>query len=203
MNHGVSATITSGFTQPVFDSQQVFRAAMDGFANPGKIQSAGLTLSVPPLPSAAAELVLALCDFETPLFLAPSIRRDTRAVDYLQFHSGAPLVAEAAMAAFALIDLSSDVLNLAAFAQGTPEYPDGSTTIIAITTSLTTGLPLTLAGPGIATTAEMRLAALPGDFAAQWHVNRAAFPLGVDILFATADSIMGLPRSTRIIGGLG
>jgi alpha-D-ribose 1-methylphosphonate 5-triphosphate synthase subunit PhnH len=121
-------------------------------------------------------------------------------VEYLQFHSGASLVADPAMAAFALIDLSSDMLDLAAFAQGTPEYPDRSTTIIAISPSLTTGLPLTLSGPGIANTSELRVANLPGDLVAQWHANRTAFPLGVDILFATADAIMGLPRSTRIIG---
>jgi alpha-D-ribose 1-methylphosphonate 5-triphosphate synthase subunit PhnH len=102
------------------------------------------------------------------------------------------------MAAFAVIDLVNDGLDLAAFAQGTPEYPDRSTTVIALSPSLTDGPALTFTGPGIATTATLQVAGLPAGFAQQWNANRATFPLGVDILFATSDAIVGLPRSARL-----
>jgi alpha-D-ribose 1-methylphosphonate 5-triphosphate synthase subunit PhnH len=42
------------------------------------------------------------------------------------------------------------------------------------------------------------VAGLSADFAQQWQANRSAFPLGVDILFATSDAIVGLPRSARL-----
>jgi len=39
---------------------------------------------------------------------------------------------------------------------------------------------------------------LPADFAAQWAENHAAFPRGVDAYLASADALVGLPRTTRI-----
>lgn len=198
MSLAVSAPLAGSFLEPVFDSQRAFRAAMDALAHPGVVQPAGHGLPDTPLPAAAAALVLALCDYETPLFLGPSIEALPGAAAYLRFHSDAMLVAEPAMAAFAVIDLLHDGLDLAAFAQGTPEYPDRSTTVIALSPSLTDGPALTFTGPGIATTATLQVAGLPAGFAQQWNANRATFPLGVDILFATSDAIVGLPRSARL-----
>ena len=51
-----------------------------------------------------------------------------RVGDYLAFHTGAPRAAAPDKAAFALVDLAADGLDLARFAQGTAEYPDRSTT---------------------------------------------------------------------------
>ncbi len=200
MNLADTAPIARGFKEPVFDSQRAFRAAMEALANPGRIRPVGRMLVDAPLPPAAAAVALALCDYETTLFLAPSIAASTGIADYLRFHTDATLVAEPGLAAFALVDLDSDELRLATFAQGTPEYPDRSTTVIVIVDSLADGPAVTLSGPGIAGKAELRIAGLPGDFVEQWQANRAGFPLGVDIIFATSEVILGLPRSTRIAG---
>ena len=194
----VASALASGFQEPVFDSQRAFRAAMEALANPGRIRSAGLGIDAP-LPAAAAALTLALCDYETPLFLAPSVLARSGVADYLRFHTDAMLVAEPAVAAFALIDLAHDDLDLSDFAQGTPEYPDRSTTVIAIVASLADGPALILSGPGIDGTAELHVTGLPDVFVDQWRANRSTFPLGVDIIFATPDAIVGLPRSTRIV----
>lgn len=198
MNLTGTSTLASGFEAPVFDSQRAFRAAMDALASPGRAKSTGHGLDAP-LSAAAAALALALCDYETPLFLAPSVLARSGVADYLRFHTDAMLVVKPAAAAFALIDLTHDDLDLATFAQGTSEYPDRSTTVIAIATSLTDGPALTLSGPGIDGTAELRVAGLPSAFVKQWQATRAAFPLGVDVIFATTDTIVGLPRSTRIV----
>jgi alpha-D-ribose 1-methylphosphonate 5-triphosphate synthase subunit PhnH len=199
MSLTIATALASGYQEPVFDSQRAFRAAMEALANPGRLRPVGRELAEAPLPAAAAALILALCDFETPLFLAPSVSALPGVADYLRFHTDAMLVAEPAVAAFALVDLSHDHLDLSAFAQGTPEYPDRSTTVIAIVESLSEGAAMILSGPGIAATAELCIAGLPDDFADQWRANRAAFPLGVDVLFATSDAIVGLPRSSRIL----
>lgn len=192
--------LAAGFADPVFDSQSAFRAAMEAFARPGRIRPIDALIAADaPLSSSAAALVLALCDFETPLHLSARLAGQPGVAEFLRFHSGAPLLAEPARAAFAVLDLEHDRLDLASFAQGTPEYPDRSTTIIACCASFDAGEALAIAGPGIADVAALRIAGLPGDFAAQWAANRAGFPLGVDILFAAPGAVVGLPRSARII----
>ncbi len=190
-----------GFSSPVFDSQRVFRAAMQALAKPCETRPIPVAL-LPgaPLRSAAAALILTLCDFDTPLHLSPALAAEPRISDYIRFHTGAAVVLDPKAAAFAVIDLARDRLTLAAYAQGDPEYPDRSTTIIALVPSLGSGEPLAFSGPGIERTAELRVAALPEDFAEQWRGNRAGFPLGVDLFFATDREIAGLPRSARLIG---
>lgn len=193
-------SLASGFANPVFDSQSAFRRSMEALSRPGRVRTLGEGLSAEtPLAPAAAAIILALCDFETPLYLSPSIAAMPGVAEFLRFHTDAPVVREPAHAAFALIDLRVDVLDLSGFAQGTAEYPDRSTTVIALCDSVEAGASMSLAGPGIAGTFEICIAPLPVGFAAQWSVNRAAFPLGVDILFAAGDRVVALPRSTRLV----
>jgi alpha-D-ribose 1-methylphosphonate 5-triphosphate synthase subunit PhnH len=195
-----TSTMSAGFADPGIDGQLAFRAVMDAMARPGTIHQIGRHLAPPPglMPGAAAA-VLALCDFETKLWLSASLRAE--AEPYLRFHTDAPLTEKPDQAAFALLDLGADGLRLADFAQGAPEYPDRSTTIMVQTPSMTTGAALLVSGPGIAATAELRIAGLPDDFAAQWAANRAGFPLGVDLLFVSCQELVALPRSARLLGG--
>ena len=55
-----------------------------------------------------------------------------------------------------------------------------------------------LEGPGIRGSARLRAAPLPADFVDGLRANRAAFPCGVDILFASDSTIAALPRSVRL-----
>jgi alpha-D-ribose 1-methylphosphonate 5-triphosphate synthase subunit PhnH len=197
-------SLASGFANPVFDSQSAFRRTMEALSRPGQIRMLGDGLSAEtPLAPAAAAIILAMCDFETPLYLSPSNAATPGVAEFLRFHTDAPVVREPAHAAFALIDLRVDALDLSGFAQGTAEYPDRSTTVIALCDSVDAGAAMSLAGPGIAGMSELCITPLPESFAAQWAANRAAFPLGVDILFAAGDRIVALPRSTRHVGRAG
>lgn len=195
------SSLASGFADPVFDSQSVFRAAMEALARPGRIRAIGAALlpDAPLLPSAAG-LILALCDFETPLHLSPHVSTMPGVATFLRFHSGAVLAPTPSRAAFAVLDLDHDRLDLSSFAQGTPDYPDRSTTIIACCARLDAGDTLHISGPGIADVSHLAIPGLPEDFVAQWAANRAGFPLGVDMIFAAPGAILGLPRSARIIG---
>lgn len=198
-----TTTMPSGFSDPVFEGQAAFRALMDAMARPGLIVTAGTSLQPPDglMPGAAAA-VLAMCDFETAVWLSPSLAAGA-AGPFVRFHAGAPLVMDPARAAFAVLDLQHDPLRLTDFAQGDPEYPDRSTTILVQVTSLTGGKPMAVAGPGIAGIADMRVAGLPDDFALQWQSNRASFPLGVDLVFVSGDELVALPRSARLVGEAG
>jgi alpha-D-ribose 1-methylphosphonate 5-triphosphate synthase subunit PhnH len=191
------------FADPVFASQAVFRRIMRAMAAPGTIFPCGEALAPPaPLAPAAAAALLTLADFETPLWIAPSFAAASggAVAAYLTFHTGAPLAPSPETAAFALIDLDADGLRLERFAQGTAEYPDRSTTVVAQGAALGEGSLWRLAGPGVAGEAELRAAPLPPDFLAQWAANRGGFPLGVDMILAAGTQLACLPRSVAISG---
>lgn len=187
------------FADPVLDSQRAFRALMNAMARPGNIHEVPLDITpLGGLPVAAAAVVLALCDFETALWVAPGLAESATIADYCAFHTGAKRAKTANQAQFAMVDLASGPFNLNDFAQGTAEYPDGGASLIVLAPSLTGGPARSLAGPGIKGSASFAVDGLPADFAAQWAANRAAFPLGVDIVFCSGSSLLALPRSTRI-----
>ena len=188
------------FADPTLESQAAFRRIMRAMSAPATFLSCGETLAPPePLARAAAAALLTLADFETPLWIAPSFPAAVR--DYLVFHTGAPRAAQPDKAAFALVALSADGLDLARFAQGTAEYPDRSTTIVAQASTIEAGPRLRLSGPGIKGEATLAVSPLPSDFAARWAANRAAFPLGVDLIFVADARLAALPRSTAIAEG--
>lgn len=195
--------VEAGFSDPVGQSQRAFRAAMDALARPGLPVALESALAPPrPLTPVLAALGLALLDFEAGFWLAPSFARDPDAGRYLRFHTGAPHVGEPSEAAFAFVDLTAgDDLDLSRFAQGTVEYPDRSTTVLAVCAELHAATGLGLCGPGAPEFRPFGVAPLGMDFVARWSANRAAFPLGVDILFVAGSTLLGLPRSQRILAG--
>ena len=191
------------FADPAFESQAAFRAILRAMASPGSIVACGGRVAPPaPLHPAAAATILTLADFETPLWIAPSLSANGEVAAYLKFHAGAPIAAAPGRAAFALLDLEADMLDLGSFAQGAPEYPDRSTTVVAQAQSLGRGAAFRISGPGVRDEAEFSFEPRPADFIAQWRANESAFPLGVDLILAAESEIAALPRTARIIGGV-
>lgn len=188
----------AGFPNPVLDQQAAFRAVMQALAEPGCIVPAGAMVGeASPLGPLARAIALSLLDFEVRYHLSPSL---AAAECDITFHTGSRLADRADEAEFAFVDCAHDALDLARYAQGTPEYPDRSTTIILKVESLAGGPTLAIDGPGIPGTRELAIPGLPADFIAQWAANAARAPLGVDLLFTTNEAVLGLPRSTRILG---
>jgi alpha-D-ribose 1-methylphosphonate 5-triphosphate synthase subunit PhnH len=205
--HRASQTVQSlaaGFTHPVFGAQAAFRAVMRAMAQPGQIQELDKAQDQalePPLPlnPAAAAACLALADFEASLWLSPTLAAAQGVAEYLRFHCGAPLLQAPDKAAFAVIDIRADALDLAAFAQGTAEYPDQGATLILICEAFPQTPQLTISGPGLRGTGTFGFAPLPTGFTAQWQRNREAFPLGVDLIVTAGNQLACLPRSARIL----
>ncbi len=99
----MSIARTSGFADPVHDSQSTFRAIMRAMARPGTIEVVSPDFAPPPsLSPAAAAACLALADFETPALALASLAADAAISDYLRFHTGAPASTQQG-AAFALV----------------------------------------------------------------------------------------------------
>lgn len=194
-----SSAIRPAFIDPPRQAQAVFRTVMDAMARPGRILPLDAGFAPPaPLNPATAAILIALADFETPVWLDAPLARQSEVADFLRFHTGARLAATAEAAAFVLIADPANAPPLAAFAQGTPDYPDRSATVILQVEGLTADGWL-LAGPGINGQARFSASPLQEGFDEQLRGNRARFPLGVDLIFAGPAAIAALPRSTRIL----
>lgn len=200
MNPQDLSTLGAGFIHEAYGSQQVFRAALEALSHPGRRVDVTHDAQVPRVGHAAsAALLLALLDADCCLWLSPSLR-DSDAAAWLRFHTGCQLTATPAQAQFAWIAAGDDLPPLDAFAGGSENYPDQSTTCVIDVLSLAAGGAddWRLSGPGIPGETTLGVQGLPQDFVVQWAANHAAFPRGVDLFLATAQQIVGLPRSTRI-----
>lgn len=190
--------ISPGFSDPVFQSQAAFRALLTALSEPGTLQSVAAGITPPEgLATATATALLALADYETPVWL-PETLRDGPAAAWLRFHCGVALVGDPAKAAFAVIDGAASEPKLAAFNPGNDQFPDRSTTVIVQVSGLDGGAGLTLSGPGIPGTRRVALQGLRPGFTDELRENGALYPLGVDVVLASGEGMIGLPRSTQI-----
>ena len=182
----------------IAETQRCFRALLDAMAHPGRVVPLGFSLAAPPGVSPASwALCLTLLDRDTPAWL------DRWAVhaglaELLRFHRAAPVVWQPEVAQFALVGGGEDMPALERFAQGSDERPELSATLLIEVRELTNATGWRLTGPGIDGEARLFVQGLPRDFAVQWRRNHAAFPSGVDVVFACRGEIAALPRSTRL-----
>lgn len=194
------AALAPAFADPVTASQGVFRTVMNAMARPGATHRLNADLTPPaPLGRGAAALALALLDYECAAWFDYRLAAASDVGQWLRFHTGASVTSDPAQAAFAFISDAGALPAFDAFALGSAEYPDRSTTLIVEVAAFGEGTPLRLAGPGIAGVDAFSAAPLPVDFADRLRANRALFPRGVDLIFVCDDLIAALPRSTRVI----
>ncbi len=197
-----AAAVEGGLADPVFDGQAIFRAVLDAFAEPGTVADLGRRVSAPaPLRPAAAAMLAALADGDTPVWMADPHGAGDLAARWLRFQTGAPVTAEPSRAAFALLPEGDDPAGWVRFPRGAPDYPDRAATLILPVAAFAGGAPLVLTGPGIAAERGLAPAGLPHNFAAAMAANRAGFPLGFDLVLVCGTAMVALPRSTRVREG--
>ncbi|CAH1663315.1 MULTISPECIES: phosphonate C-P lyase system protein PhnH [unclassified Chelatococcus] len=193
-----TAGLEPGFSNPVFDSQSVFRNVLNAIAYPGAIEQLAQRPGAPEgVTPAMAAVALTLCDLDTPVWRDAALSSDAVAT-YLRFHCGVPVVAEPAEARFALIGDAVAMPRLSAFEAGDERYPDRSATLVITVPSLTEGPRRQWSGPGIPRRRAVSVAGLPDWFWADWALNQGLYPLGVDVLFACGDAVVGLPRGIAV-----
>ena len=191
--------LDGGFADLVKDSQSVFRTVMDALSRPGLKQPIHVDAAPPaPLSPEVAAIALTLADHDSPVWLDETLAASEAVVAWLKFHTGAPIVSDPHEADFALVTGWATLPKLDAFGIGTDEYPDRSTTLVLAVEGFD-GADRTITGPGIKDTGTLTIAGITGDFIAQWALNRELFPCGVDVVFAGAGQVVGLPRTTRIV----
>ncbi|ODN70612.1 phosphonate C-P lyase system protein PhnH [Methylobrevis pamukkalensis] len=191
------AIYEGGFSDPVFDAQGVFRAVMDALAHPGRIIDLGPVTRAPaPLDHGASAILAALADHDTPVWFEAEDCAEAGA--WLVFHTGAPVADAPGNASFAVLSKAGPVESWDRFAIGTSSYPDRSVTLLLPVGDLESGVPLTLEGPGIETTATLAPTGLPDGFVEAMAGNAQRFPLGFDVILVAGRAIAALPRTTRI-----
>lgn len=189
-----------GFSDAVLHSQEVFRALMDAMANPGRIFPVRDLVNAPaPLLPVMAAIAATLFDHDAAVWCDKPIACSDAATGWLKFQTGLELISNPSEAQFALIRDVDSMPSFEAFAKGTSEYPDRSTTIILQVEGFDGAEVLTLQGPGIEHEKSFAPSSLPKLFVDQWTANRAVFPRGVDLIFAGKAAVAALPRTTRVL----
>ncbi len=187
--------LSPGFADPVLDAQSAFRAVLEAMSRPGRVVQAGTTLRPPaPLMPAAAAVLLALADADTPL--CSDAGADVEA--WLRFHCGAPFVA-APEAAFVLATSPPPALDT--LAAGSEEKPQQGATLVLQVVALEARAGWRLTGPGIEREHRLAVRGAPAGFVAAWAANRTRFPRGVDVVLCAGDRLAALPRSVTIEEG--
>lgn len=193
-----ASAYAGAFTDPVFQSQAVFRALMGAMARPGRVTPLGASAAPPsPLGSGAGAIALTLCDDGVPVWLSPALANSSVPA-WLSFHTGAPLTDVKPEARFVFVEAGGIVPGFDQFALGTQEYPDRSATLVLEIAALEGGAGLTATGPGIDGEAVLSPIGLPDIFLTLWAENRALFPRGVDLILVAGTDILCLPRTTKL-----
>lgn len=178
-----------GFQNAPHQSAQAFRSLMNAIARPGTIEDLAGASAPTPMSDAAAALLLALVDKDTPVHLAGSWDNAANR-EWIIFHTGAPIVGPE-HASFAVGDWEG-LQPISRFPVGTAEYPDRSATLIVEMPNLQASGSV-LRGPGIKDVAHL---SLPEEAAFQG--NAQLFPLGLDFYFTAGSQVAALPRTTKV-----
>ena len=196
----LQSSIPPGFRDPVHDAQSTFRAVMRALSEPAR--------PVPFEPSVAAcgdllpatcAIVMALADYDTPIWLDPALRAHMAVHEFIKFRTGAPAAVEPGEAALALVTSVDQMPALSDFMAGTAEFPDRSTTIILQVEQMSADGPFYM-GPGLEAPVQLSFHPHPANFEQAWVQNHASFPLGVDLLLISPTAIAGMPRSLARVG---
>lgn len=186
------------FPSDVIEASHAFRAIMGAVSRPGRILPLAWAHVAPsPLWATAAAVARTLCDFQTPVWLAPELH-DEGVRSYIRFHTGAPIAAKPEEASFIFLQATVAAIDPSLFAQGTHEYPDRSATLVIQVAMLSNAGEVELSGPGIPLPLKLHAEGVTPSFWGSMAENHAQFPLGVDVIFVSPDAIAALPRSTAI-----
>jgi alpha-D-ribose 1-methylphosphonate 5-triphosphate synthase subunit PhnH len=194
------AELPAGFADKVLSAQTTFRSVMAAMARPGSVQPIMAGVGTPAsMMRATAAIALTLFDHDTAVWLDPAMSTTSEVAKWLKFHASAPVVADPSICSFALVGEPALLPALDRFSFGSNDYPDRSTTLILQVKSLTQGPAFELRGPGIDGTAVLRATIEPADLFERLDINAALFPRGIDVVLVHRDSLVAIPRTTRLI----
>lgn len=193
-----SNTLIAGFSHPVQQAQQVFRALLKAMSEPGIQVTCRHSETVPAgLNRASWQVALSLLDADTRVWLSPSLAGSDAIISNLRFHCQCTITDDISTADFAIAE-ASELPLLSDLNWGCPEYPERSTTLIVQVPALSNEPFWHLTGPGIENSRDIRIAGLSDQYRSELIHSRQRFPLGIDTLYCCDETLVALPRTTQI-----
>ena len=191
----MSHALIAAPAQPAHIMQKTFRAALTALSEPAR------AVPVPEIDSPAGAspalwaLVLTLLDQDVSVYW-PGADETLKA--NVLFHTGVKWSDTPETADFAVLaaDSSQTLALLDRVSVGSHERPDMSATVLFVVGSETTDT--LVEGPGLKSATEQRL---PMNEALAYRLGQQAktYPLGFDAYFVDHHTVLGIPRSTRIV----
>ena len=192
-----SATLRlPGFSDPVHESQAVFRCLLAAMSSPAEIVELP---SQPdcgaPLSAAATAILLTLTDLDTTVWLDKDV---STAASYFAFHCGCRLASAPEIADFAVYNQALALDGLERLTPGTDERPDSACSLIVDVPSLSNDAGFTCTGPGIDAPRQLALGDIGAALAECILHNHDRYPQGIDMYFTCGSRLVAVPRSTRV-----
>ncbi|SHE94981.1 alpha-D-ribose 1-methylphosphonate 5-triphosphate synthase subunit PhnH [Desulfacinum infernum DSM 9756] len=196
-HHAVPCGAPSGFSDPVLDSQRVFRALLAAMSYPGRILRLTPPAHVPEgLCEASWSVLLTLADHAVSLWT--DLPEGAPARESIRAHCGSPATERPVDADLALITRPMEAGAAYDFRLGTEKRPELGATLVIQTDTLSAGEGFALSGPGIRKEAFLKVTGVPESF---WLWRRSLenrYPLGVDLILTCGTSLAAIPRTTRM-----
>lgn len=219
------SAIAAGFGDTIHDSQYCFRELLTAMSQPGTLVELNLAQGFGGMMPASTQVLLALADNSTPVWLSNAFASDIAIKENLNFHLGCAILSSQKGAeplseiqqkpSFGVIsqqDMANFDWSQTSFYVGCEEYPDRSTTVIVEVAGLSTvpcslsesdaesPVVLRLSGPGIEHEARVVVQSLsPTAISAMLSQRKThKFPLGLDFILVSGEQVVALPRSTTV-----
>lgn len=219
------SAIAAGFSDTIHDSQYCFRHLLTAMSQPGTLVELNLAQGFGSMMPASTQVLLALADNSTPVWLSNQFANDIAVKENLNFHLGCSILSgqkngvqlseiqqKPSFGVISQQDLVNFDWSQTSFFVGCEEYPDRSTTVIVEVAGLSTvpcSLPepdadspvvLRLSGPGIEHEARVVVQSLSSTVISIMLSQRKThkFPLGLDFILVSGEQVVALPRSTTV-----
>lgn len=215
----VMENLLSPLPNKVIDAQQVFRAVLKAMSEPATVVDLTKNGMVNTENGDAAVLwavaqslidgeVTVLCDSKATSPIDDKLQKSIR------FFCGSPAVEDLAKAEFVFTDISNLATVLAdkQLNIGTLEMPHTSSTLVVFTEAVHAEDEIaqahaddviTLSGAGIKTQKKAAIAGMTAKLRKQLQGNNNLFPLGVDMIFCSANKLVSIPRTSHFQADVG
>lgn len=184
-------------------AQDVFRVLLDCMAQPGKVGQLPVTHPDASDDDNLIAVLESLVDPEVAVWVCPGL---AERIGQILFSRTRVRQAQLSQADYLAADRAGLPAAISGARVGTIEYPDEGATLIVSCNSLADGpVELTLSGPGVSGTGQLRVAGVPGGEFQALAERNSDFPLGLDLILVSWDGMVAcIPRSTQIrvaVGG--
>jgi alpha-D-ribose 1-methylphosphonate 5-triphosphate synthase subunit PhnH len=180
--------------EKVLHTQRLFRALMQAMSNPGMI----VPVEKQPETTLLQSICETLLDHEV-LLAVVGQGVDTNFINDIRMFCACRCV-PIENADYVVVFGGSSGGQLINISVGTPEQPDRGATVIYPVDHLNARgrVKITLNGPGIRKESEIFLDGVDAQELELARQLNSRFPLGIDLLFCDSESVLALPRSTRM-----